>query len=86
MNQSAAEPREGLTSQVREQLRAGAFAILAFGIVLTLVSVFADPLALGMPGSGFGWKQITGTIVGLSLASLGLWLTARLGKDGTNRD
>lgn len=69
---------EGLTSQVREQLRAGAFAILAFGIFLTLISVFADPLALGMPGSGFGWKQITGALIGLGLASLGFWLTARL--------
>lgn len=69
---------EGLTSQVREQLRAGAFAILAFGIFLTLISVFADPLALGMPGSGFGWKQITGTLFGLGLASLGFWLTARM--------
>ena len=51
--------------------------ILAFGVILTLVSVFADPLALGLPGSGFGWKQITGTIIGLSLAALGLWLTMR---------
>lgn len=85
MNQSAVETSEGLTSQVREQLRAGAFAILAFGIVLTLVSVFADPLALGMPGSGFGWKQITGTLVGLGLTSLGLWLTARLSNDERDR-
>ncbi|MEZ4521656.1 MAG: hypothetical protein R3A46_08450 [Thermomicrobiales bacterium] len=65
------------TYQVREQLRAGAFAILAFGLVLTLVSVFADPLAVGMPGSGFGWKQISGTVIGLGISSLGLWLIMR---------
>lgn len=69
---------EGLASQVREQLRAGAFAILAFGIFLTLIAVFADPLALGMPGSGFGWKQIAGTLFGLGLTALGFWLTVRL--------
>ena len=57
--------------------------ILAIGTVLTLVSVFADPLALGMPGSGFGWKQISGTLFGLALAGLGLWLTTRL-SDGTD--
>jgi hypothetical protein len=67
-----------LASDVREQLRAGTFVILAFGIVLTLVSVFADPLALGLPGSGFGWKQITGSLVGLVIAGLGLWLMMRL--------
>jgi thiol:disulfide interchange protein len=70
-----------LTSQLREQLRAGTFVILAFGVVLTLVSIFADPLALGLPGSGFGWKQTTGTIVGLIIFALGLWLTIRLGND-----
>jgi len=72
---------EELTSQLREQLRAGTFVILAFGIVLTLVSVFADPLALGMPGSGFGWKQTTGTIFGLFFVALGFWLSMRLSGD-----
>ncbi len=70
-----------LAYQVREQLRAGAFAILVFGAILTLVSVFADPLALGLPHSGFGWKQTLGTIVGLSITALGLWLTLRMGED-----
>lgn len=73
-----------MTSQVREQLRAGAFVILAFGVILTLVSVFADPLALGLPESGFGWKQISGTLTGLVIAGLGLWLTVRLGSDTEN--
>lgn len=67
--------------RVREQLRAIAFAILIIGIVLTLTSVFADQLALGMPGSGFGWKQITGTIVGIIITSVGLWLSYRFSQD-----
>lgn len=70
-----------LAYQVREQLRAGAFAILIIGVLLTLVSVFADPLALGLPHSGFGWKQTLGTIVGLAIAALGLWLTLRIGDE-----
>ena len=69
-----------MIADVREQLRAGSFAILAIGVALTLISIFADSLALGLPGSGFGWKQISGTLVGLTLAGLGLWLTARLSK------
>lgn len=60
---------------MREQLRAIAFAILLIGIVLTLTSLFADQLALGMPGSGFGWKQVTGTIVGFLIAALGFWMS-----------
>jgi uncharacterized RDD family membrane protein YckC len=68
-----------LAYQVREQFRAGAFAILVVGIILTLVSIFADPLALGIPHSGFGWKQMLGTLIGLTLSGLGLWLTYRLG-------
>lgn len=70
---------------MREQLRAGVFVILAFGIILTLVSVFADPLALGLPDSGFGWKQITGTLFGLALAGIGLWLMMRLAGDDENQ-
>jgi hypothetical protein len=70
---------------VREQLRAGSFVILALGVLLTLVSIFADPLALGLPGSGFGWKQTTGTICGLALVGLGLWLTMRLSSDDSDR-
>lgn len=63
---------------MHEQLRVLAFAILVFGVVLTLVSIFADPLALGMPHSGFGWKQILGTVVGIAISALGYWLVNRL--------
>jgi hypothetical protein len=70
-----------LAYQVREQLRAGAFAVLVIGILITLVSIFADPLALGLPHSGFGWKQTLGTIIGLCITAFGLWLTTRAGKE-----
>lgn len=62
---------------MHEQLRVLAFAVLVFGVALTLVSIFADPLALGMPHSGFGWKQILGTVVGIAISGLGFWLVSR---------
>lgn len=63
---------------MREQLRSVAFGILVFGLLLTVISVFADQLALGTPNSGFGWKQITGAVSGMIVTALGLWLTYRL--------
>ena len=63
---------------MQEQLRIGAYALLVFGVVLLLASLFADPLALGRPGTSFGWKQITGSLVGLLLAGLAFWLIRRM--------
>lgn len=53
------------------------FAIVAFGALLTIASLFADPLALGMPGTGFGWKQMLGTVSGLLIAGLGGYILYR---------
>ena len=50
---------------------------MAFGALLTIASLFADQLALGMPGSSFGWKQLTGTIFGLLIAGAGGYLLYR---------
>jgi amino acid transporter len=61
---------------MREQLKLGAYVILVFGIVLLLASLFADPLALGTPHTGFGWKQILGTLLGLAIA-FGGWRLVR---------
>lgn len=62
---------------MNEQLRLGAYLLTAFGVVLLLASVFADPLALGMPGSSFGWKQVLGSAVGLVVATFGLVILRR---------
>lgn len=45
--------------------------------MLTIASLFADQLALGMPGSSFGWKQLTGTVLGLLIAGTGGYLLYR---------
>jgi hypothetical protein len=62
---------------VSEQLRLGAYLLTAFGVILLLASVFADPLALGTPGSSFGWKQMLGSAFGLILATLGFVILRR---------
>jgi membrane associated rhomboid family serine protease len=46
-------------------------AILAVGVVLALVSLLADSLGLGGQPDVFGWKQVTGLVVGLALAAYG---------------
>jgi hypothetical protein len=49
-----------------------ALVIVVLGVLLALVSIFAD--ALGVGGQpGFGWKQTIGLVVGLALVGVGLW-------------
>ena len=49
-----------------------ALVILVVGVLLALVSLFADPLGVGGE-PGFGYKQTAGLVVGVALAALGLW-------------
>lgn len=65
---------------MNEQLRLGAYIIFIFGLLLMLASLFADPLALGTPNTGFGWKQIAGTVVGLAIAAAGYRLLRRVAR------
>ena len=46
--------------------------------MLTIASLFADQLALGMPGTGFGWKQVLGTLLGLVITAAGGALLYRI--------
>ncbi len=52
--------------------RAWSWLVLVLGILLALVSSFADSLGLGAT-PGFGWKQTTGLVVGLALVALAGW-------------
>jgi hypothetical protein len=47
--------------------------LIGVGIVLLLVSVFADPLGIG-GYPGFGTKQIIGTIMGIVVGVIGIFL------------
>jgi len=52
--------------------RGSALVVLLVGVLLALVSVFAD--ALGIGGEpGFGYKQAAGLVVGLVLVAVSLW-------------
>jgi hypothetical protein len=46
--------------------------IVVVGVLLVLVSLFADALGVGA-NPGFGWKQIGGGVVGVALVAFGLW-------------
>jgi hypothetical protein len=44
--------------------------VIGLGVLVSLVSVFADVLGLGSEPR-FGWKQIVGLVVGLVLIGVG---------------
>ena len=44
--------------------------LLAIGVLVFFVSLTADAFGIG-EGTGIGWKQITGSVVGLIIAALG---------------
>lgn len=44
---------------------------LVVGVVVFLVSLLADAFGIG-EGTGIGWKQITGSIVGLAVVAVGI--------------
>ncbi len=45
--------------------------MLTVGVLLFLISLTADSLGIG-EGTGVGWKQITGAIVGVCIAATGV--------------
>jgi len=49
------------------------------GVVLTMLSVFADHIHLGSY-PGINWAQIVGITVGLVAVAVGLWLMYSKGK------
>jgi hypothetical protein len=49
-----------------------ALVVLIVGVLLALVSLFADAVGVGAE-PGFGYKQTAGLMVGVALAALGLW-------------
>jgi hypothetical protein len=56
------------------QARILAIAFVVVGALLALVSVFADAIGFGAPGSTFGWKQLLGTVLGVIILVAGVIL------------
>lgn len=46
--------------------------VFVLGVLLALVSLFADTLGVGGE-PGFGWKQAVGLLVGVVLVAVGWW-------------
>jgi steroid 5-alpha reductase family enzyme len=51
--------------------------LLIGGLVVLLVSIFANPLGIGTDPSRFGWLQWLGVVVGLVAGVAGALLIAR---------
>ncbi|MGH7333713.1 MAG: hypothetical protein ACREKS_13415 [Candidatus Rokuibacteriota bacterium] len=48
--------------------------LILLGILIVLVSLFADALGIGTsPKDYFGWKQVFGLVVGVVIAGYGFW-------------
>jgi hypothetical protein len=52
--------------------QAWSWLMLVVGLVLAIISIFADRIGLGAT-PGFGWKQTLGLLIGVALIVLGLW-------------
>jgi hypothetical protein len=52
-------------------MRSTWIVLLVIGVLLFLVSLTADSLGIG-EGTGIGWKQITGAVVGVLMAAIGM--------------
>jgi hypothetical protein len=46
--------------------------LVALGVILLIVSLAADSIGIGT-GTGIGWKQIAGAVVGAIIAVYGFW-------------
>jgi uncharacterized membrane protein len=47
--------------------------LIIIGVILALVSVLADVIGIGNK-AGFGWQQLLGTVVGIVVLLVGVWL------------
>jgi len=50
--------------------------VIGVGVLLVLISLFADPLGLGK-SAGFGWKQGLGVPIGVVVVLAGFYLRWR---------
>ena len=64
--------------------KTNSMGLIVGGLILILLSLSADLIRLGGDMNAFGWKQITGTGVGLLLLLIGLWLRIKKTKNKSN--
>ena len=66
-------------------LRASAGLLIAIGIALATLAIFADGLSIG-GGEGFGYQQLIGLIGGIVLILFGLAIAFQKYLNASNRD
>lgn len=54
-----------------------AWALIAIGVVLALVSGLGDLIGIGATEGDFGWKQIVGLVLGAAIVATGVGLLLR---------
>jgi hypothetical protein len=59
----------GCSDFVMNRTRVG-WLLVAVGVVVLAASALADPIGIG-EGSGVGWKQVVGVVVGALVAAWG---------------
>jgi hypothetical protein len=59
------------------------WALSGAGVVVVLVSAFADQLGLGTQ-DGFGWRQAAGIVAGVVVAGAGIVTARRAGASGAS--
>ena len=62
-----------------------AIVVMIVGLVVGLISLFADPIGLGGDTSTFGYYQILGTVVGIVLIAAGGFFFYRGGRFMTSK-
>ena len=50
-----------------------AWIVIGAGVLVVLISAFADPMGLGR-SPGFGWRQTLGVVIGALVMLAGLYL------------
>jgi hypothetical protein len=54
------------------------WTLIGVGVLLVLISAFANPLGLGAY-PGFGWKKTLGVVIGAAIILIGLYFGRRRG-------
>jgi hypothetical protein len=61
-------------------------ALIFIGLVIALVSGFADALGVGGPRAYLGWRQVAGVVVGIALVGAGRALVSSNEAHGPTTD
>ena len=50
-------------------------ALILLGMIVSIFSIVADPIGVGLAPQVVGWKQLTGSNIGIFIGFVGLWFS-----------